>query len=420
MANARRLPAFVPAVAVVCGAALACAAPALADPLPAAPDDNAISDTRTPTLAWSGATCLEPIESATVEIVAEGIGTVATGRGESGTTTVTTPLPDDTPIRWYVKSTCLGVIQGTTPPELWRTLRVSTAPLDAPAITGGPSGLVPGGRQVFAWSGARAQAAWRVVRSDGAVAQAGEAGGSGQALVEPLPSGQYTFEVAERSLAGVSGPAATRAFTVDADVPATLALAAGPKARATTATPTFVWTGLEPGATVTWQVFGAGGAVVQGPNSVSADRVKVAPLVSGTYVFRARQADAAGNASDWLVVPFSLAVSPTASGVRLPSTNAKRLKPRAGSRVTSTRPVLRWQRKAGARLYNVQIFRVTRAGKLVKVHSAFPRARSLRVPRRVLRAGTCYVWRSWPFMAVTKPAKSAVGVSNFCVAASAK
>jgi hypothetical protein len=64
--------------------------------------------------------------------------------------------------------------------------------------------------------------------------------------------------------------------------------------------------------------------------------------------------------------------------------------PVAGAVVAPGRLVLRWQASAGARFYNVQLFRNG-----VKVLTAWPRAVTLAVPARLLTPGR-YRWYVWP------------------------
>ena len=73
---------------------------------------------------------------------------------------------------------------------------------------------------------------------------------------------------------------------------------------------------------------------------------------------------------------------PVAAGepaVLPPPENARRLRPRLGAKLVSTRPVLRWKALEDARFYNVQVFRLT-GKRLVKVLSVFPRTNHVRVP----------------------------------------
>jgi hypothetical protein len=188
--------------------------------------------------------------------------------------------------------------------------------------------------------------------------------------------------------------------------------------------PTFSWTGVEPGAVVTWRITGTGSKVVLGPADSVTPSLRPRALAAGSYVLEVRQTDAAGNVGAWAAEPFAVLASSRARTARsaLPSVNATRLAPRLGARVASRRPTLRWAAPTRrARLYNVQVFRLRpRDRALVKVLSVFPRATRYRVPRRSrLAQGTCYVWRVWPFRGRTFTARP-LGVSNFCVAAAAR
>ena len=98
--------------------------------------------------------------------------------------------------------------------------------------------------------------------------------------------------------------------------------------------------------------------------------------------------------------------------------NAKAMTPRAGVKITSVRPVLRWKSRKGASLYNVQVFRL-KGTKLTKVVTAFPRSTSYRVPKGKLKAGFRYVWRVWPFVNQRFPGQP-LGVSYFDVKQTAK
>lgn len=94
--------------------------------------------------------------------------------------------------------------------------------------------------------------------------------------------------------------------------------------------------------------------------------------------------------------------------------NAQRLRPRPEARVTTRRPTLRWAPRAGARLYNVQLWRL-RGTVLTKVVSAFPTRPRLRVPAGRLAFGERYVWRVWPLLRSGRYSEGALGVSYFDV-----
>jgi hypothetical protein len=134
----------------------------------------------------------------------------------------------------------------------------------------------------------------------------------------------------------------------------------------------------------------------------------------GSASFSVKAVDDAGNetisAVQYTVVTAALDIK--AAG--LPQAiNADALLPRAGVRVVGRRPVLRWPARGGARLYNVQVFRV-RGRSVTKVVSAFPRRHRYRVPRNRLRFGERYVWRVWPELGGRYPARP-LGLSYFDV-----
>lgn len=134
----------------------------------------------------------------------------------------------------------------------------------------------------------------------------------------------------------------------------------------------------------------------------------------GASPFAVRATDDAGNetvaSADYVVNP-SAAAAALARSRLVQTVNARMLRPRAGVVVTSRRPVLRWRGRAGARLYNVQLFRL-RGDTAVKVLSAFPRRSRLRVPPKKIVFGARYLWRVWPYLSGGYP-KRPLGLSYF-------
>ena len=108
-----------------------------------------------------------------------------------------------------------------------------------------------------------------------------------------------------------------------------------------------------------------------------------------------------------------VAADPVAGGpaVLPPPENARRLRPRLGAKLVSTRPVLRWKALEDAKFYNVQVFRLT-GKRLVKVLSVFPRTNHVRVPPGRLTPGATHVWRVWPMVKGGYTPKP-LGISNF-------
>ncbi len=190
-----------------------------------------------------------------------------------------------------------------------------------------------------------------------------------------------------------AGNATTRAvaFAVGPAAPVITVRPAGP-VRGTR--PVFAWTGGDPGATFTWQVVSGGAVISQGDTLDT--QVALGPLVPGAYAFQVRQTVASGRAGPYSVAdPFIVTKGVADVALLRPTTrNASALRPRPGTVVTATRPLLRWRAAGGADLYNLQVFRVTTTG-MRKVRSIFPTGNRTRVAG--LRSGQRYAWRVWPF-----------------------
>ena len=246
-----------------------------------------------------------------------------------------------------------------------------------------------------------------------------------QATAAGLSDGAYTFHVSQVSAFGDDGAEAVRDFTVDTGVPAPPVITGRPTFPTNDTTPTFSWS-MEPGASARWQVLASGGAVVQ-TSDTPLSSATVSALASGAYVFRVVQIDGAGNTSPPTSDPFSIvgAGPPAAKVVSLtsllPLQNSRRLSPRAGRTLLTRTPVLRWARgPRGTTLYNLQLFKVIRKRPTLppivrKVYSSFPKGTQLRLPRSATLAGTCYVWRVWPYTG-KRFTKTPLGISNFCIA----
>jgi hypothetical protein len=269
----------------------------------------------------------------------------------------------------------------------------------------------------------------------------------------PLPDGAHHWAVVALDLAPVPNASAPAEADLTIDTVAPDAPAVAPPApTAGLATGAFSWAG-ETGGDYLWQVIGPGGAVVLSGTSTD-PAVDVRGLLdAGTYAFRVRQRDAAGNLSPWSApAPFGVSATvsggssgsggtggtpsatpdpptsapvtvtpPPTSSTRKPGTkvrklpkptvrNARLLRPAAGSKLHGRSVVLHWRRGgAGVRLYNLQVF----VGR-TKVLSRFPKGTSLRLPRTILRAGNRYQWRVWPYYGPTRGyARRPLGMSYF-------
>lgn len=95
-----------------------------------------------------------------------------------------------------------------------------------------------------------------------------------------------------------------------------------------------------------------------------------------------------------LISPGAVTIQPGAPR----ALNARRLVPHLNGVVRSARPTLRWPAIVGARLFNVQVFRLRPGRAPHKVASVFPKRNRVRLPPRRLKNGARYAWRVWPYM----------------------
>ena len=338
------------------------------------------------------------------------------------------PLPEGNRIEWRVRTLDVA---GNGSNSDWWSLRIDSTIPAAPTITGGPTGPSRDTSPTFTWTGNQQTFKWDVRRAGAETPVREGAGTATQTTLSSLPDGDYIFRVTQVTEAGRGSAEATRTFQVDTTPPDPPTILSRPTFPAITA-PVFTWSA-EPGAYSRWVVIGPTGAPVVGPVDTPVTSAELPPLADGAYSFQVQQIDAAGNVSAATGEPFTvlapLTPAPAPSGsagtvtaLALPKQNATRLSPKAGAKVPTLVPVLRWSKgPRGTKLYNLQIFRVTqvkRAGaspKVTKIYSAFPKGRQLRAPKRKLKAGTCYVWRVWPYTGQAFTPKP-VGVSNFCTA----
>ena len=157
---------------------------------------------------------------------------------------------------------------------------------------------------------------------------------------------------------------------------------------------------------------------------------------AGPATFSVRALDDAGNESlssvDYFVraaLPFESVLLPGRDSAVMPSPvaqssrsapwrpgtrEARRLRPAAGAIIGTRRPLLRWKAYPGARLYNVQVFRLRGRTSLTKVVSTLPRLNRFRVPAGRIAWGTRYIWQVWPYLGRGYPSRP-LGLSYFSV-----
>lgn len=339
------------------------------------------------------------------------------------------PLPEGNRIEWRVRTLDVA---GNGSNSDWWSLRIDSTIPAAPTITGGPAGPSRDTSPTFTWEGTQTTYKWDVRRAGAETPVREGAGPATQTTLSSLPDGDYIFRVTQVTEAGRGSAEATRTFQVDTTPPDPPVILSRPTFPAITA-PVFTWA-TEPGAYSRWVVVGPSGSAIVGPTDTPVTSAELPPLADGAYSFQVQQIDAAGNISGATGEPFTvlapLVAAPAPSGstgtiaaLALPKQNASRLSPRAGQVVPTLAPVLKWTKgPRGTKLYNLQIFRVTQVKKgatpkVTKIYSAFPKGLQMRAPKTRLKAGTCYVWRVWPYTGQAFTPKP-VGVSNFCTASS--
>jgi hypothetical protein len=223
-----------------------------------------------------------------------------------------------------------------------------------------------------------------------------------------LADGSYTLTARDRDL---FSPTARRLFVVDR-TPPTVTIAE-PADGAVVAQGAALFADFAcPGATTC--------------TGTAADGATLDTSAPGVFSLRVDAADAVGNtaraiSSYQVLAPGQTTgdqpadTTPTPPKVTLPRTiNAGRLLPRRNGVVRTSRPVLRWPRRVGARLYNVQVFRLRVGLPPAKIASLFPRTNRVEVPPKRLRTGVRYAWRVWPFMR-TGYTRAPLGLSIFSV-----
>lgn len=389
-----------------------------------------------PTLSWSARDGLSGIDGYRISLDGRQVGAVGGG------VTSYTPGADLAPGRhtWSVTATDRA---GNEARSQLAAFEIDVS-VPATPLLQGPSGLIADRAPVFSWSGPPgARYSWELE---------GPGGSRGRGVLttatsfqaRDLEDGAYTFRVTQTNELGATGGAATLGFTLDGTPPPAPVVTDSPAAPLSPgARPLFRWRAGEPQGGFVWQILGAGGVPVQGPQLTELTEARAAPLAPGDYLFQVRQLDAAGNAGALSAgAPFVVAAAAVASaGVRdgasetagaassprAPRTvaaggraaaralarNARMLRPAPGRVAAGLRPRLSWRgTPRGTTLQNVQVFAV-RGRALVKIHTAFPAGRSYRLPRGVLRPGQVYVWRVWPYLGRRGFARRPLGISWF-------
>ncbi|HEX8119979.1 MAG TPA: Ig-like domain-containing protein [Solirubrobacteraceae bacterium] len=168
----------------------------------------------------------------------------------------------------------------------------------APNITGGPLGESANAMPSYTFTAEAGSSTQCRVERGGTVVSDWAACVSPRSYDFTLqPDGVYTFRVTATDTAGNTGPEATRVYTLDRTAPAAPVITSGPPADSNDETPVYSFTG-EAGATFACRL--ERGATVVSDWTACSTPVGYdlsAPAPDGTYTFRVRATDAAGNTS---------------------------------------------------------------------------------------------------------------------------
>ncbi|MGI9539734.1 MAG: Ig-like domain-containing protein [Miltoncostaeaceae bacterium] len=389
--------------------------------VPQTPSNNGVTNDTTPTLVWDPASdALSGL--ARYEVTLDGVTTNVSALNEEFTPA--TPLTNGAHT-WRVDTVDVA---GNTTTGTFRSFTVDPNAVSGPTITAGPANPTNQTLHTIRWAGLPGAVFSWEVRQGNTMVASNPSTTATSLTVSAGGNATYTFVIKQKTT-GVFGTETAYTFRVDTVAPAQPVLVGLPPDSSTDATPTFTWVG-EPLGLYRWQILSGGNVVQQGDSL--ANQITPQPLAPGTYLFRVRQTDDAGNVGPFspqdgfsVVAPAGPAPAPATTTTKTTTktttnpvpavANARRLKPKVGAILTTKRPTLRWNRRAGATVYNVQIFELN-GRSFKKVISRFPVRNTFRVPAGKLKFGKRYVWRVWPFLGSARAAASnPVGVSYFDV-----
>jgi large repetitive protein len=216
-----------------------------------------------------------------------------------------------------------------------------------------------------------------------------------------LGNGTHAFAVRARDAVGNFSAPVSHSWAVDTTAPETSLASAPQSGTATTATFTF---SASENATFECRLDGSPFTLCGSPKSYDG-------LSHGDHQFQVRAVDAAGNADP----------TPSLHGWRVQAPAAKKVasalqSPKAGARVKRP-PLLVWRRVAGARYYNVQVFRGRK-----KVFTGWPTRTRLQLRAKWTNRGRTerllpgrYRWFVWPGYTNPRRYGALLGQSTFVV-----
>jgi hypothetical protein len=213
------------------------------------------------------------------------------------------------------------------------------------SVTGGPSGLTNDRTPTFSFSASDDVGPISFECSiDTGTPSFGTCSGPGNANTptSPLSDGPYTFRVRATDAAGNSAEA-TRTFQVDG-TPPSVSIDSGPSGAITEQSPTFTFSGSDTAGAVTFQCsIDTGTPAFRGCSGPGNSDTPASPLADGSYTFRVRATDAAGNSS---VAARSFSVqtpTPSAPETTIKKGPKKTRKARPKFKFTSSDPAATFQ-----------------------------------------------------------------------------
>jgi hypothetical protein len=173
-----------------------------------------------------------------------------------------------------------------------QTYTVDKIPPPAPAIAGGPTGTGNPSSATFGFTDAEDPSVTYLCKLDSAAYTAC----ANPATYSGLSDGSHTFAVEAKDAAGnVSGPSATRTWSVDATPPPRPSVTNGPNNKWDSSTVTFSFTDSETGVSFQCNI-----DLSSNPGWQACTSPKTYfNMASGTHEFDVRAVDAAGNVSDY-------------------------------------------------------------------------------------------------------------------------
>jgi Bacterial Ig-like domain len=191
-----------------------------------------------------------------------------------------------------VKSTDMA---GNPGPESSGSFTLDRSAPAAPAITSAPPAT--GNSSSPAWSfthEAGATATCRLERGATVVSDWGACSSPKTWALAGEPDGTYTFRVRATDAATNTGPEATGTYAMDRSAPAAPAITGGPTGASTDATPQYTFTA-EAGATTECRLERGATVIGDWASCTSPRSYNLTLQADGTYTFRVRAVDAAGN-----------------------------------------------------------------------------------------------------------------------------